>query len=175
MTSPRVENIIRAKEDEIRLQEYESAYVYDTDGNLLFGKEGDKAEVNFTTEELSLMRGAIVTHNHPSGWNYPNSDIRSFGNSFSPEDIRLASCYDLAEIRAVTPKLRFTMKPSQDGWSQIYWEEVLIPLLNETIATVHHNLFMNSASEEEATYRFWHEVWRRVARRAGLIYTREES
>ena len=112
-----LEETLRAKEEEIRYQKHESAFVYDLQGRLLLSKEGEQYEVSFTPEELTLMRGNVLTHNHPRGLEYPDSDPRSFGNSFSDDDIFLASVYELAEIRVVTPKQRFSMKPPERGWS----------------------------------------------------------
>ena len=117
---------------EIRHQRFESAFVYDPKGNLVFGKDGAQYEVAFSPEELKLMKGNILTHNHPRGLGFPDTDPRSWGNSFSDDDIFLASTHELAEIRAVTPKQRFSMKPPPEGWSQTYWNETLLPALKQT-------------------------------------------
>lgn len=177
-TSKTVEEIIRTKENEIRGQRFESAFVYDSKGNLVFGKDGAQYEVAFSPEELRLMKGNILTHNHPRGLEYPDTDPRSWGNSFSDVDIALASTHELAEIRAVTPKQRFSMKPPDGGWSQSYWKETLLPALKQTNNEVFNDFLravdLRSLSKEEAEARHWHEVWSRLARKLGLRYSQEE-
>lgn len=172
-----VEEIIRTKENEIREQLFESAFVYDSKGNLVFGKEGAQYEVEFTEEELRLMKGNILTHNHPRGLEYPDSDPRSWGNSFSDDDIFLASTHELAEIRAVTPKQRFSMKPPEEGWSQTYWEDKILPLLVETnravIVDFRQQIELYQMTQAEVEAEHWHEVWSRISSKLGLKYTRE--
>src|SRR5205823_5749281 len=106
--------MILAKEDELRLLRYESAFAVDAAGNVVLDKAGTSSEIELTDEEVELLRSAtsvIFTHNHPGGWRFPPDDPRHGGNSFSPHDIHLACKCELAEIRAVTPRFRFSMKP----------------------------------------------------------------
>lgn len=80
-------------EDSIRNQSFETAGVYDEDGNLILKKDGDKNSIYFTEEELMLMRSnkdVVFTHNHPKGY------------SFSKADIILAYKNNLREMRAVS-------------------------------------------------------------------------
>ena len=176
-TGKTVEEIVQAKENEIRHQRFESAFVYDPHGNLVLGKDGGQYEVGFSPEELGLMKGNILTHNHPRGLGFPDTDPRSWGNSFSDDDIFLASTHELAEIRAVTPKQRFSMKPPVEGWSQTYWEETILPTLVETNRAVivdfgqQFELYQMTKAEVEAEH--WHEVWSRISSKLGLKYTRE--
>ena len=54
---------------------YETANIYDSNGNMKFSKKGTAEGVNFSDEEIKSMNGCILTHNH------------SNGTVFSPEDI----------------------------------------------------------------------------------------
>ncbi len=174
-----VQNIIREKENSIRRQPFESAFLYNAQGILILSKAGVQYTVEFTREETSLMKGAILTHNHPRGLEYPDSDIRSWGNSFSDSDIALASTHELAEIRVVTPKQRFSMKPPAEGWSLSYWEDTLKPTLDEVEVWVYDEFDARIAQKRltptEAQALHWHEVWLQVARRLGLEYAQEED
>lgn len=76
-------------EGKIRKQEYESACVIDKEGNQLLFKDGEKTEVSFNWQEVSLMKGATLTHNHPSS------------STFSVEDVKIFVNRELQEIRAV--------------------------------------------------------------------------
>lgn len=81
---------IHGVEDKIRNQKFESAAVIDKNGNQVFFKDGAKSQVQFTPDEVASMKGASLTHNHPSG------------SMFSNEDIGLMVGADLQEIRATT-------------------------------------------------------------------------
>lgn len=91
--------IINAKEkysgitrDENRLirGKKETAIVYGPDGSTLLVKKGGERSVRFTAREVGMMRGGILTHNHPED------------TTFSPADINMLRGSGLAEIRAVT-------------------------------------------------------------------------
>ena len=115
-----VEPIARAKEEQIRFQTFESAFAWDAQGNEILAKDGQQYEVTFTAQERAALKDATLTHNHPHGLGFADTDPQSAGNSFSPEDIAFAMACDLAEMRVVTPKLRFSMKRPASGWGYAY-------------------------------------------------------
>ena len=84
-------------ENRIISQTFETAGLY-KDGIQLFEKDGSAHAVNFTNKDIKLMKGATLTHNHPSGAN------------FSFDDIGIMSQNDIAEIRAVTKEFTFIMR-----------------------------------------------------------------
>lgn len=69
---------------------YETAEIYDTDGNLVFSKKGSQDEISFTNAEIKKMKNCIVTHNHPSG------------SGFSADDIGMLRRSGASEFRAST-------------------------------------------------------------------------
>ena len=75
-------------EDRIRHQDFESSACVDKDGNVLFFKDGEKSEVNFTRAECLVMKDNILTHNHPGS------------SMFSQEDVDLWAVWNLQGIRA---------------------------------------------------------------------------
>ena len=158
---------IREQEDLIRRKEREWVFVWNSEGDLLLEKEGGRNKVEFDDEEVALMNRATLTHNHPSGLSFAENDPRSFGHSFSEDDIRLACLAKLSEVRAVTPKLRFSMKPPQLGWSLVFWETKVRPSFVKYSQNVWQELdqaFISGAiTPAEASVRVLHEVWSQVA------------
>lgn len=170
--------IVRAQEDRIRTQLFESAFFWDWDGNLLLAKNGEPTMVKFSDEEMALVQGAISTHNHPFGWRFSAHDPRRAGYSFSEEDVRAACQSSLTILRIVTPTLRFMMKPPPQGWNRNYWEQVLQPEYQKTFRRMQAGLKVRIQArqilqaEAEAKFRDW--VWADVAGKLKLPYLREE-
>ena len=178
MQEKKLLTLVRAKEDEIRPQRFESAFFWDRQEKLLLSRHGEPTSVKFSADEIALLKGAIATHNHPLGWNYSERDARRAGNSFSENDVRAAGYFSLSILRIVTPKLRYMMKPPPQGWDGAYWEKTLGPTYrriyaqtwDEFIAKVQARQMLSSV----AGTTFGHEVWPRVASQLGLEYDREE-
>ena len=81
---------IREREDQIRHLPIETAVAWDTEGQEVLAVSGDERRIIFTDDEIVLLRETVFTHNHPGGLAFSDDDPRSFGNSFSLADIRLA-------------------------------------------------------------------------------------
>lgn len=170
---------IREREDQIRRLPIETAVVWSTEGREVLTKSGDEQRIIFTNEEIILLHGTIFTHNHPGGLAFSDDDPRSFGNSFSLADIRLGCDTALTEMRAVTPKLRFSLKPSSAGWDSEYWQQVLEPIYSkhksgvtrELLTAIQEGRLLKAVAEA----LHFHEICLRVAAEAGLDYQREEN
>lgn len=102
MNNKNVKIKVTNSEREIVNKSYESAYVYDRKGNLLFKKSGKEHEVAFTQKELAMMKDAIVSHNHPRN------------TTFSPEDIYMLKDWNLQELRVVTDKGTYVLKRNEN-------------------------------------------------------------
>lgn len=96
---------IHGVEDKIRNQSYESAALIDKDGNQIFFKDGEKSQVQFTPDEVASMKGAVLTHNHPSG------------SMFSNEDVAMMVGGDLYGIRATTSSGKTFSLSRGDGYT----------------------------------------------------------
>jgi hypothetical protein len=170
--------LVRAKEDEIRAQRFESAFFWDWQGNLLLSKDGEPDLVRFTPQEIALVKGSISTHNHPYGWKFSERDPRRAGYSFSENDVKSACHASLSVLRIVTPQFRFMLKAPSQGWNVDYWETTLKPACQQTQAVVRVYLKAQIQarqilqSDGEALFR--HLLWTRVATELGLTYSREE-
>lgn len=82
-------NAIKAAENRIYKNKVETAILLDKRGNTIFVESnGATNVVQFTTEQLAKMKGANLTHNHPSG------------STFSPEDVAVLTAHGLNSIRA---------------------------------------------------------------------------
>lgn len=174
--------LVRAKEEEIKFNRFESAFAVDETGLILLDKAGAQFQVEFGPEEIQTLqggRGVIFTHNHPRGWDYPSDDARHAGSSFSDVDIAFACETGVSEMRAVTPTGRLFIRPPEVGWSRQYWVDTLHPLCAKHQITVRHDFSQavgrRQITPEAASARHWHEIWIRVARDAGLVYGQEQE
>lgn len=84
-------------ENRIRSQKFESAAIF-KDGKQLLFKNGEQSSVSFTDAEVTLMRDAILTHNHPGS------------KSFSREDVSMFVRQEMAEVRAVSQNFDYSLK-----------------------------------------------------------------
>lgn len=156
---------VREAEDGIRANDFETAIGFNADGSEFFRKRGERDYVPFTLDEARSFSGRVLTHNHPSG------------SSFSPQDIALAAEYGLAEIRAVGRTYDHSMRPPlKGGWSTKFWAEVVEPAFRRAHQEVEREFWRaieaGKMSRERARDQHWHTVWRRVALRTGLRYSR---
>jgi hypothetical protein len=84
-----VAKALRKIEQKIALLPHEMAYIVDgKTGATLLEKQGDTSKVDFTKSEMRLLKGNILTHNHPEDKN------------LSEPDIYVATGSEAAEVRA---------------------------------------------------------------------------
>ena len=162
----------------LREQPRESAFAFDATGKKVWERHTDGFEVDIPPEDHRLIRGTVFTHNHPRGWAFPPDDPRRAGDSFSPEDISgVAIPLALIEIRAVSPKCRFTMKPARHGWPDVNRLSRAYDLLDETLRQqMTADLLAGRMSAQEMAQRnadHCHLVWQQLAELLGLVYARE--
>jgi len=107
-----------------------------------------------------------LTHNHPSG------------RSFSIEDIKLAIAWNLKGIRACGKQYRYYLNLPTDGWTWELWEDIIEPLLEKVEEEVFNELIRllikGQLTIKDIEFRYWHEVWNRIAEEVGLDYGCEE-
>ena len=97
---------ISTVERKICHDEVESAYLFDTDGNVIFSKsDNTKNYVTFSEEQVKQFEDNILTHNHPGG------------STFSCEDVSLLTYSKMQEIRATTSKGTFSLRANKDSKS----------------------------------------------------------
>lgn len=171
---PIAERAVVAIEERIRRNTFESLYAVDNQGATILEKVGGQYEVLLSAAEQAQLQGLIVTHNHPRALGFTADDPRSMGNSFSPEDIAVACRAQVAEMRAVSPELRYRMGPPPGGWNEQYWNTTLEPCYNRHAAAVENQfgiaIARRTMSLENAGALHYHEIWKRVAKELGLDY-----
>lgn len=174
--------LVRAKEEEIKFNRFESAFAVDEAGSVVMDKAGEQFHVGFTPEEVERLRssqGVIFTHNHPRGWEHPADSSLRNGSSFSDMDVRFACQAELSEMRVVTPRRRYFVRPSVRGWNLDYWDALVGPSFARHEADVrrHFRLLIarRQATAEEAGSETAHMIWTRVAVEWGLTYGREQE
>ncbi|MCC8153793.1 MAG: hypothetical protein LIP01_05985 [Tannerellaceae bacterium] len=170
-------------ENQIRMnKDFETAIVFDQEGNVILNKKGGSNFVAFTQSELELCENSIFTHNHPSGWKAKENALGRIGSSFSPQDIKLAIYNNLAEMRAVTPHYTFVMKRPDTGWNinpNDFDNE--FRRIERGVRREMDKIINNSPRKHEdiaverANILHYHLIWKRFANKFGLTYSKAKT
>lgn len=154
-TAVGIENVIRS-------DSLETGAFIGGEGQVLLKRQGMPDRVMYRESELTRMRGAVFTHNHP------------LGAGFSVDDVALASEFGFSELRAVTLNFRHmasgipTLGSTQ--WMQAYKqaEADVVPILMEMVrlGELHPQNFGHEAR---------HRAWATVAKNFNFLYSREKS
>lgn len=77
---------LKAMEDNIRPDSFESLVVIDANGHILLDKSDKSVDsVSISEDEKALMLNATITHNHPSGSTFSWQDLRTLENTMAHE------------------------------------------------------------------------------------------
>ena len=93
-----IQEKIRRDEAIISGNNYETALIYDKNGNRIMQKRGKHDEVSFTSKEFAKFKDCIVIHNHPNGSCFSIDDIATFVKS------------NACEMRVCTGKKTYSIK-----------------------------------------------------------------
>jgi phage gp29-like protein len=176
-------------EDRLRPNRFETLVAFDADGNQVFSREGDKDSVDLENAETVLsLKGMVVTHNHPLGWNYQEGEPGHKGNSFSKDDWNLFAYGEMAEMRAVSIGYRHSIKAPENGWGSgepmdrvdrldNAWRQAKREVDVISHMSIDLGYALGQAQGERAVAaanaEFHHEMAVRVAKKLGLTYIRE--
>lgn len=151
----------------------ERAAIYDRDGTFIFAKQGTAKKVLFARSDAPLMRGRVVTHNHPGGW------------SFSTGDVRALWGVEMYEMRAVGlnsegEAWRYVLRPNK-AFFQMAYDEIegfIQAAEKEVSAVIGQRLMAGEMTREQANNLYWHTLWTEVEQQLGkqgvsLGYRRE--
>lgn len=158
-------------ERSVLTERVEYGRIYDTDGKLLKSMKGTSRRVAFSTDDIPLMHGRVVTHNHPGG------------ASFSVADIKAAWVGRVAELRAVgmnSEGYRWTHSVRPNAAFQKMELEQIQELYESSYQRILQALqdAVNDGrySYETANNNIWHNVWlefeRSLPKGAKLNYQR---
>ncbi len=158
---------------------FETAIVFDKDGNEIFRKRGAATSVSFTDDELKNLNNNIFTHNHPRGWSNPEGTIGRIGSSFSINDVAIGIRYNSAEIRAVGPVFTFVMKRPAAGWKMTTEDAInKYRKIEESVRSEFTSVINKSSYKHQdiaiqrAEVLHYHTIWKRFCSENGIEYTK---
>lgn len=111
---------INQLESKIRNRKTEKGYLVGADGNIIGESVQSSArKARFLTRDMEKSANGILTHNHPTD----GADSGLYGTlagrigvPFSAQDMKIASQYNLKEVRAVTPTYTYSIRRPKGGW-----------------------------------------------------------
>lgn len=148
---------VKSYEDVIRHADVEHAYVIQSDGSV-FTKGGSEAWIGFSEDEIKQLKGAVVTHNHPT-------PVTQW--SFSEDDLRLYVDGGMKELRATDEKFVYSLT----GKTNIDVSE-LKGLYTEAEYEALDRIIDSEYDFDEIDFYHQHEIISIVAEKIGLIYRR---
>jgi hypothetical protein len=150
----------------------EWAVVFDEHGRQLFRRRGTRQFVRFPGDDVALLAGATVVHNHPADVGETDEAL-----TVSLTDLVFAVRYDVRQVRAVTPGWRFVVTRPDTGWPAD--ETIVAEVYSETRAEVEAEfrlaVTLGTMTDEDAARLLYHEVMRRVASWGGFVYVKERT
>ena len=152
-----------AIEERIRHDKLETGALIGADGQVLLQRQGMPDQVRFPEDALRQGRGATFTHNHPGG------------TSFSVDDVALAAEFSFSELRVVAPLQRFSMTPGKTWPGPVDIETAYNDVLKHAQLDVHNRVTAGELQAKFKAAETMHVVWERVAKRLGMLYSRENS
>ena len=141
-------------EKRIVTQDFETVAVYSENGSLLFEKGGNKNSVIFSDKEVSQMKGAVLTHNHPTGY------------SFSKDDIITLNTSGLSEIRAIGNEYLYTMKNTHPELKERTVDRIYDRARRKVLAEY------TARQDFSSPMNFYHDVIVEFSEQTGLEYKR---
>lgn len=141
----------------------EHAYAFSVDGELLLHRTDDAdSKVHFDDEAIALLPGTVLTHNHPGG------------RSFSETDVTFAMRVGLAEMRVVTARSRYVLRPPDDEWLWLLLKSFPAVLKVERHLLeweLHREILSGVRGQREADLAIHHLLWERLAGRGLINYS----
>jgi hypothetical protein len=169
---PKVDPMAKMYEEENKIRDLkkETGIIFDTDGNEVWRQKGQTANVDIMDAvNKGVMKGNILTHNHPRG------------SSFSDSDIKVLSFYEMAEIRAVSNKHTYTAKLTDkfmqyDKFDRKKMIEAKVKEYDDEVKKeLSGTINGKELTQREADLERWHRIWTKMAERDGWItYKREK-
>lgn len=149
-----------------------------TTGQSIFVADGTETSVAIPEKFRSKLKGAYLTHNHPSLFKEDAADPRNKGYGFSPADFALAATQELAEINAVSEGFNHILGPPKEGWNRRWYERKGFPTLNKHYKQTYRELVtrvvFKGMDARVADRELWHIVMNRTAKELGMRYSRTE-
>ena len=94
---------IAAAERSIMGNDFETLMAFDDKGNIIYQEKGTRNHVNYDGDKTT---DKVVTHNHPGG------------TAFSDTDIKNAVIANQKEIRVIGKEYTYSLKRPEGGWNR---------------------------------------------------------
>lgn len=147
-------------EDKIRNNSFESAGLYNNGKQILF-KNGSSKEIGFTQQEVDMMKGGVLTHNHPNG------------KSFSLADLQLFHETKLNQLRIVSKDVEFSLSGNILNKSRSEIEAIYENNYSELKQQFDEQIYKGYITKKLANKLIHHEHMNSVAKDLGLNYERK--
>ena len=158
---PQIEEI----ESEIRKDNFETAVIYDDDGNVLLRKKGRKNAVDITFADLLSLGGIqdkMLTHNHPIETSFSNADLQFFAT------------YRPKVMRAVSKKREHTLKSTGVYMSTEQTRQLkkdYTKISRRTRVKLTHEYRMGRITKEEFSQNFDHTTMETLSKAYSKYFT----
>lgn len=155
---------LTALRDGIRANTTETAFAYQRGGALVLNKsQGLPAAVTFTDDEVALMRGTVLVHNHPRG------------SAFSITDANFAHIAELDEIEVVSRLADYRMQITPAG--RALPTDVFRGRIEESERAVRRSIQprfdSGELTAEQADFMHGDALWRMMQDQGLVTYARE--
>ena len=153
---------LKDDENRLRYQTFESAILYNKNGEVVFEKSGQEHSVSFTAEEVRQMEGCVMTHNHPGG------------NSFSGQDICVLKNGKLNVIRACGKRGTYVLEKPDSWHSDIDTGQKIMrvfeELKKEVMQEVDPLFYGGKIDVDEANRMLYDNLMKKFANKYNLKY-----
>jgi len=172
--APDAETKLAEIEEQIVKNKFETGFVVDETGNVVLRKKGQKYSVSFTPAEIATFADNRFTHNHPRGWNHPQTDPRHKGNSFSTADVLTCTRANTSEIRAVSPGWLHIMRRPKAGWPALATTQSEIRAAESAVQSrFWSQIRAGKVTPEQANAEHYHELWTEFSSKLNIQYIRK--
>ena len=146
-------------------RDVEVLYAINKKGDVVFAKEGTKAEISFGEKERKLFKGCNWTHNHPGESSFSADDIYMMLANETPECRAVCSHYRYSakidwKAAAKSPRVKKNKQALVD-WilneDYVYAEKEVRKMFEQAIRS-------GTLTIKEANAMHYHEIWTIVAR-----------
>ena len=143
----------------------EYAFAFSAEGELLLHQTtAATSRVTFDAAAIARLPGAVLTHNHPGG------------RSFSEEDVTFAMRVGLAEMRVVTARSRYVLRPPNDRWSWLLLKSfpAVVQLERHLLQRqLFSEIASGAMSRRQFELAYHHLLWECLSRRQLIDYSVE--
>jgi len=152
-----------AFENQVRTKPVEHGALFRSDGSLLQDRVGTVNRVTFSDDVLKAASGCLFTHNHPGGFTISN------------DDVLLAQIFGMSEVRVVTDKFRFMLRPDGSWPSRPAIVSAYRSERRRADADAHGAVDSGEVPFSCAQWEIEHRLLELVARKLHMHYDREVS